>query len=52
MASQSTAEKDALDTQAVNNFREYLRIPTVHPNINYGKFSFLRFSLFRPDFNK
>jgi aminoacylase len=35
MASQSTAEKDALDTQAVNNFREYLRIPTVHPNINY-----------------
>lgn len=22
---------------AVSNFREYLRIPSVHPNINYGK---------------
>lgn len=22
--------------EAVTNFREYLRIPTVHPNVNYG----------------
>ncbi|XP_050305097.1 aminoacylase-1-like isoform X2 [Anthonomus grandis grandis] len=25
----------ALDAQAVNNFREYLQIPSVHPNVNY-----------------
>lgn len=24
---------------AVSNFREYLRIPSVHPNVNYGKAS-------------
>lgn len=26
-----------LDETAVENFREYLRIPSVHPDINYGK---------------
>lgn len=31
----------SLDDQAVNNFREYLRIPSVHPNINYGEFLFI-----------
>lgn len=25
------------DELAINNFREYLRIPSVHPNIDYGK---------------
>jgi len=28
---QGSAEEDA-----VANFREYLRIPSVHPNVNYG----------------
>lgn len=23
--------------QEIQRFREYLRIPTVHPNVNYGK---------------
>ncbi|XP_068897319.1 aminoacylase-1-like [Tenebrio molitor] len=35
MSSLSAVQKDALDTQAVNNFREYLRIPSVHPDVNY-----------------
>lgn len=26
-----------LDETAVENFREYLRIPSVHPDINYGE---------------
>jgi hypothetical protein len=26
-----------LDKMAVRNFREYLRIPSVHPDVNYGK---------------
>ncbi|KAK5645195.1 hypothetical protein RI129_006495 [Pyrocoelia pectoralis] len=30
-----------LDQKAIDNFRKYLRIPTVHPNINYGKCSLL-----------
>lgn len=25
-----------LDNLAVENFREYLRIPSVHPDVNYG----------------
>ncbi|KAL3268280.1 hypothetical protein HHI36_007401 [Cryptolaemus montrouzieri] len=29
-------EKERLDALAVNNFREYLRIPSVHPNVDYG----------------
>lgn len=33
----SSDRKNALDEQAVQNFREYLQIPSVHPNINYGK---------------
>jgi hypothetical protein len=24
------------EENAVTNFREYLRIPSVHPNVNYG----------------
>ncbi|XP_063932219.1 aminoacylase-1-like [Zophobas morio] len=28
-------KKNPLDTQAINNFCEYLQIPSVHPNINY-----------------
>lgn len=31
----SADQKQALDSQAVNNFREYLQIPSVQPNINY-----------------
>ncbi|XP_066248195.1 aminoacylase-1-like isoform X2 [Euwallacea similis] len=31
----SADQKDALDDQAIKNFQEYLRIPSVHPNINY-----------------
>lgn len=38
MSSLSADEKQALDTLAVNNFCEYLRIPSVHPNVNYGKY--------------
>lgn len=38
MSSLSADEKQALDTLAVNNFCEYLRIPSVHPNVNYGEF--------------
>lgn len=33
----SADQKQALDSQAVSNFQEYLQIPSVHPNINYGK---------------
>lgn len=25
--------------EEINIFREYLRIPTVHPNVDYSKFS-------------
>ncbi|KAJ8920151.1 hypothetical protein NQ315_011811 [Exocentrus adspersus] len=35
MSSSSADRKEALDTQAVNNFREYLRIPSVQPDVNY-----------------
>ncbi|XP_022909928.2 aminoacylase-1-like isoform X3 [Onthophagus taurus] len=31
----SADQKNALNRQAVENFQEYLRIPSVHPNINY-----------------
>lgn len=40
MSLPSDALKDALDTQAVKNFREYLQIPSVQPNVNYGKLFF------------
>lgn len=30
------------DDQAVNNRLEYLRIPSVHPDVNYGKFIFIK----------
>lgn len=32
----STAKNDQ-DRVAVENFRSYLKIPSVHPNVNYGK---------------
>lgn len=35
MSSLSADQRKALDTQAVNNFREYLQIPSVHPDVNY-----------------
>lgn len=35
MASPSQTQ---LDKTAVENFREYLRIPSVQPDINYSKF--------------
>ncbi|XP_060530070.1 aminoacylase-1 isoform X2 [Cylas formicarius] len=39
----SADQKRALDAQAVNNFREYLQIPSVHPDVNYdGCVKFLR----------
>lgn len=25
------------DSEAIKNFREYLRIPSIHPDVNYGK---------------
>lgn len=25
------------DSEAIENFREYLKIPSVHPDVNYGK---------------
>ncbi|KAK9680375.1 Peptidase family M20/M25/M40 [Popillia japonica] len=31
----SADQKKALDDEAVRNFQEYLRIPSVHPNVNY-----------------
>lgn len=31
--------QEAFDELAINNFREYLRIPSVHPNINYGMYT-------------
>ncbi|KAK0086018.1 hypothetical protein PV325_004041 [Microctonus aethiopoides] len=33
----SSTSRTQLDETAVANFREYLRIPSVQPNINYGK---------------
>ncbi|KAG5898148.1 hypothetical protein JTB14_034004 [Gonioctena quinquepunctata] len=35
MSSLSADQRQALDTQAVNNFREYLQIPSVHPDVDY-----------------
>ncbi|XP_056638469.1 aminoacylase-1-like isoform X1 [Diorhabda sublineata] len=35
MSSLTADQKQALDTQAVKNFREYLQIPSVHPDVNY-----------------
>lgn len=29
------------NNEEIKIFREYLRIPSVHPNIDYGKFLFL-----------
>lgn len=29
-------DKEKLDQQAINNFQEYLRIPSVHPKVDYG----------------
>ena len=40
MSSLSAVRKDAFDTQAVRNFCEYLRIASVHPDVNYGKLLF------------
>lgn len=37
MSSSSQLSQVQLDATAVENFREYLRIPSVQPNINYGK---------------
>jgi len=28
--------EESTEEDAVANFREYLRIPSVHPNVNYG----------------
>ncbi|CAH1185343.1 unnamed protein product [Phyllotreta striolata] len=36
IADLSADQKKALDTLAVNNFREYLQIPSVHPNVDYA----------------
>ena len=33
----SEAKRMKTEDQAVTNFREYLRIPTVHPDPDYGK---------------
>ena len=27
----------SLDSEAIENFREYLRIPSIHPDVDYGK---------------
>lgn len=29
--------------EAVTNFREYLRIPTVHPNVDYSMYNLFLF---------
>lgn len=34
---------DNLDILATENFREYLRIPSVHPDVNYGKLRMIFF---------
>ncbi|XP_045474119.1 aminoacylase-1-like [Harmonia axyridis] len=36
MSVSAQADDKRLDTLAVNNFVEYLRIPSVHPNVDYG----------------
>lgn len=41
MPALTTVQKKVLDAQAVENFREYLRIPSVHPDIDYGTFNIL-----------
>ena len=43
----SSPTQAQLDATAVENFREYLRIPSVHPNVNYGKLSHRK----RPRYN-
>lgn len=30
--------KDCGENEAVTNFREYLRIPTVHPDVDYSMY--------------
>jgi len=32
--------KDGDENEAVTNFREYLRIPTVHPDVDYSMYTF------------
>ena len=32
-----------LNELAVENFREYLRIPTVHPSIDYSKYIIIKY---------
>lgn len=36
----TTDEKKNYDDVALKTFREYLRIPSVHPNVNYGTYLF------------
>lgn len=37
------SSKDNIEHEAVTNFRKYLRIPTVHPNVDYSKYKFFLF---------
>lgn len=32
------SNKDGDENEAVTNFREYLRIPTVHPDVDYSMY--------------
>jgi len=34
---QSLKQAKELNEKAIENFREYLQIPSVHPDINYGE---------------
>lgn len=36
----SADQKEAFDKEAIQNFQEYLRIESVHPNVNYGEFEY------------
>lgn len=35
--SSPSQQQSQLEVTAVENFREYLKIPTVQPDVNYGK---------------
>lgn len=32
-----TSSESEINTRVLENFREYLKIPTFHPNVNYDK---------------
>ena len=41
-SSSKVMNSEELDKLALNNFRNYLRIPSVHPDINYSELNYFK----------